>query len=212
MAGPRTPGPGPGTWLFGCWVGQRALSSRCPLQGHKGEGAALHPAHGPCTDGRWGHPAVRGGGVARRPRPGREPGTRRGGPDCQPPTQTPAQRPVRTTGPRPLCSAPAQARRLWLGPGGGLLCSLALGRPWLPRPPPPGASPPAWSPPRETPAGQDAGAQQGRSGQRSERSEEAAASGAAWAGPGHSGVSARNERQTGTKTVTGSTEGRRGEG
>lgn len=33
MAGPQTPGLGPGTWLFGCWVCQRLWPSRHHLQG-----------------------------------------------------------------------------------------------------------------------------------------------------------------------------------
>lgn len=39
-AGPRTPGPGPGTWLSGCWVCQRLWPSHLHLQGTHG-GAEL---------------------------------------------------------------------------------------------------------------------------------------------------------------------------
>lgn len=38
MAGPQTPGPGPGTWLFGYWVCQRLWLSHHHLQGTHGKG------------------------------------------------------------------------------------------------------------------------------------------------------------------------------
>lgn len=38
MAGPQTPGPGLGTWLFGCWVCRRLWPFRRHLQGDTRKG------------------------------------------------------------------------------------------------------------------------------------------------------------------------------
>lgn len=61
-AGPRTPGPGPGTWLSGCWVCRRLWPFHLHLQGtHGGRSWTARPALTP-----WGE---EGRGRQARPWP-----------------------------------------------------------------------------------------------------------------------------------------------